>query len=174
MANHTKQRSNQMPQELTQMGSYNKNSTEGYYRVQWNFVEPLGTSAYLQQMVQWNTVQGNLISVNYCINYSQPSSTFSPTISIMNAHMLILTIITTCSQLWKVLFLASSVCLFLFVYEISQELLNRFAPNSHRRCVWSLTHTSLKVKVKGKVTRESTGTKTAFLALSATCIWFVW
>jgi len=37
--------------------------------------------------------------------------------------------------------------LFLFVYEISPELLNGFAPNSQGRRVWSLAGTSLKVKV---------------------------
>ena len=39
---------------------------------------------------------------------------------------------------------------FLFVYEISRELLNEFVPNSHRRRVWSLARMSLKVKVKGQ------------------------
>jgi len=57
-------------------------------------------------------------------------------------------IITTRSELWKVLFLAPSVCFFLFVYAISRESLNGFAPNSYGRCVWSLAQTSLKVKVK--------------------------
>jgi len=38
----------------------------------------------------------------------------------------------------------------LFVYEISREPLNRFAPNSHGRRVWSLARTILKVKVKGQ------------------------
>jgi len=42
------------------------------------------------------------------------------------------------SELWKVLFFATSVCVFLFVYEVSRELLNGFAPNSHWRRVWSL------------------------------------
>jgi len=37
---------------------------------------------------------------------------------------------------------------FLFVYEISREPLNGFAPNSHGRRVWSLARRSLKVKVK--------------------------
>ena len=37
-------------------------------------------------------------------------------------------VITACSKLHKVLFLALSVA-FLFVYEISWEPLNRFAPN---------------------------------------------
>ena len=46
-----------------------------------------------------------------------------------------------------VLFLALSVT-FSFVCEISREPLNGFAPNSHGRRVWSLTRTSLKVKVK--------------------------
>jgi len=36
------------------------------------------------------------------------------------------------------------------VYEISPGTLNRFAPNSHGRRVWSLAWTSLKVKVKGQ------------------------
>jgi len=57
---------------------------------------------------------------------------------------------TRCSELRKVLFLAPSVCGFLFVYEISRKSLNGFAPNSHGRRVWSLAQTrrSLKVKVK--------------------------
>jgi len=46
-------------------------------------------------------------------------------------------------------FLALSVTL-LFMYEISWEPLNRFAPNSHGRHVWSLARTSLNVKVKGQ------------------------
>jgi len=39
---------------------------------------------------------------------------------------------------------------FLFVYEISREPLNGFAPNSHERRVLSLTRTSLNVRVKGQ------------------------
>ena len=39
---------------------------------------------------------------------------------------------------------------FLFVYEISRELLNRYVPNSHGSRVSSHTLTSLKVKVKGQ------------------------
>ena len=50
------------------------------------------------------------------------------------------------SELCKVLFLALSVT-FLFVYEISREPLNGFAPNSQGRRVWSLARTSSKVKV---------------------------
>jgi len=38
----------------------------------------------------------------------------------------------------------------LFVPRISQEPLNRFARNSRGRRVWSLTWTSLNVKVKGQ------------------------
>jgi len=53
----------------------------------------------------------------------------------------------------EVLFLVPSACGFLFVYKISQEPLNGFAPNSHRRCVWSLAETRLKVKV----TRDKNG-----------------
>jgi len=57
-------------------------------------------------------------------------------------------VVTARSELWKVLFLATSVCGLLFVYEISREPLNRFASSSHGRRVWSLAWTSLKVKVK--------------------------
>jgi len=45
--------------------------------------------------------------------------------------------------------LAQSVLCFFFVYEISLELLNGFAPNSHTRRVWSLTRVSLKVEGQG-------------------------
>jgi len=45
------------------------------------------------------------------------------------------------------LFLMPSVWVFLFVHKISLKPLNRFAPNSHGRHVWSLAQTSLKVKV---------------------------
>jgi len=55
---------------------------------------------------------------------------------------------TACSELWKGLFLAPSVCVF-FACEISRELLYGFAPNSHGRHVWSLAWTSLKVKGQG-------------------------
>jgi len=48
-------------------------------------------------------------------------------------------------ELRKVLFLALSVT-FLFVYKISCEPLNGFAPNSHGRRVWFLARTSLNVK----------------------------
>ena len=58
-----------------------------------------------------------------------------------------MTLITACSGLHKVPILALSLT-FLFVYEISHELLNGFAPNSHGRLVWSLAQTSLNVKVK--------------------------
>jgi len=55
-------------------------------------------------------------------------------------------VFSACSELCEVLFLALSVT-FLVVYEISQELLNGFAPNSHGRYIWFLAWTSLKVKV---------------------------
>jgi len=74
------------------------------------------------------------------------------------------------SELQKVLFLAPSVCGFLFMYEISRELLNGSAPNSQGRRVWSLTWTSLKVKVKGQGHQEQ---NQHFLALSAACVWFM-
>jgi len=56
------------------------------------------------------------------------------------------------------LFLAPTVCGFLFVYEISREPLNGFAPNSQGRRACSLARTTLKVKVKGQRSR-SPGTK---------------
>jgi len=76
--------------------------------------------------------------------------------------------ITARSELRKVLFLAPSVCGFLFLHETSLELLNCFAPNSHGRHVWSLTRTSLKVKVK--VTRDK---KQHFSAFLAVCMQFM-
>ena len=42
------------------------------------------------------------------------------------------------------------------MYEITQEPLNEFAPNSHGRRVWSLVETSLKVKVTDKKRHFST------------------
>ena len=58
-------------------------------------------------------------------------------------------VFTASSELRKVLLLAlfGAACDFLFVYEISREPLNGFAPNSKGRCVWSVARTSLKVKV---------------------------
>ena len=56
-------------------------------------------------------------------------------------------LITARTELQNVLFLAPSVC-FLFVYEISREPLNGFAPYSHGRRVWPLARTSLKVRVE--------------------------
>jgi len=63
-------------------------------------------------------------------------------------------LITARSELRKILFLAPSVCGFLFVCEISREPLNRFSPNSHGRRVWSLTLKSLKLKVKRQRSRS--------------------
>jgi len=80
-------------------------------------------------------------------------------------------VFTARSELRKVLFLVLSVT-FLFVYEISPELPNGFAPNSQRRRVWSLTRMSLKVKVKGQTSR-SPGTKRLFSAFSAACVWLM-
>jgi len=92
--------------------------------------------------------------------------------------------VTARSELRKVLFLA----LWLFVYEISREVVNRFAPNSHGRRVWYRAPTSLNVKVKGQSSR-SQGTKHSIFgpfrrpacglfhktspASSLICIWFV-
>jgi len=79
-------------------------------------------------------------------------------------------IITARSEVQKVLFLVLVVCGFC-LSEISPEPLNRFAPNSHGRRVWSLAWTSLKVKVKGQ---GHQGQKRHFLALLAACMQFVW
>ena len=46
-------------------------------------------------------------------------------------------VFTARSELCKVLFLALSLT-FLYVYDISGELLNGFAPYSQGRCVWPL------------------------------------
>jgi len=78
------------------------------------------------------------------------------------------------SEVRKVLCLAPSICVFLFVYEISREPLNGFAPNSHGKRVGSLARTSLKFKVKGQRFR-SRGTKTAFFGpFSGLCAVYVW
>jgi len=79
-------------------------------------------------------------------------------------------VITARNELRRVLFLAPSVTF--FMYEISRGSLNGFAPNSHGRLIWSLVRTSLNVKVKGQRSR-SPGTKTAFFALSAACVRFL-
>jgi len=73
----------------------------------------------------------------------------------------------------KVLFLAPLVCGFLFVYEISLEPLNGFAPNSGGRRVWSLTLRSLKVKVEGQ--GQSQGQRAAFFGpFGGLCAVYVW
>jgi len=79
------------------------------------------------------------------------------------------TIITTHSELQKVLFFGVvRLWPFLFVYEISLEPLDGFAPNPHGRHVWSLARMSLKVKVKGHQ-----GQKMSFFVPLAACVWFV-
>jgi len=79
-------------------------------------------------------------------------------------------IFTARSELRKVLFLAPSVCGFLFVYEIYPEFLNGSAPNSQGRRVWSLARLSLQVKVKGKGHQAQ---KRHFSALPADCMRFM-
>jgi len=78
-------------------------------------------------------------------------------------------LITARSYLWEVVFGAVSLC-FLFLYEISREPLNEFAPNSHS--VWSLARTSLKVRCQMSRSPE---TKTAlfgsFSGLRAVYVW---
>ena len=67
----------------------------------------------------------------------------------------IFSLVTTRSELRKVLFLAWSVCGFcVFVYEISRESLNGFAPNSHGRRGWSLARIRLKVKIRVQRSRS--------------------
>jgi len=58
---------------------------------------------------------------------------------------------------------------FLFVYKISWEPLNGFAPNSDGRRVWFLTQMSLKVKFKGQ--GQQGHKKQHFLALHAVYVW---
>jgi len=60
----------------------------------------------------------------------------------------------------------------LFVYKISREPLNGFAPNSHGRHIWSLAHTNLNVKVKGQGTMEKNGIFRT-LRRPACCLCFV-
>jgi len=72
------------------------------------------------------------------------------------------------SELRKILFLAPSVCV-VCIWNTSGELLNRFAPNSHGRCVWSLARMSLKVKGQGHQ-----GQKLAFLAYVWSNIFSLW
>jgi len=62
-----------------------------------------------------------------------------------------------------------TVSLWVVVYEISLEPLNGFAPDSHRRHVWSLTRTSFKGKVKGQ---GHQGQKRHFSAPLAACMQF--
>jgi len=81
-------------------------------------------------------------------------------------------VITARSELRKVLFFAPSVC-FLFVYEISWEPWNGFAPNSHGRRVWPLARNSLKVKVKGHRSRPPGTKNDIFRPFSATCVRFI-
>ena len=77
----------------------------------------------------------------------KPASSVLSSISLHSVSLLPTRFVVTArSELHKVLFLALSIT-FLFVYEISPEPLNGFSPNSHGRRVWSLTQTSLKVKV---------------------------
>ena len=62
----------------------------------------------------------------------------------------------------------------LFVYEISREPLNGFAPNSQRKTCLVLARMSLNVKVKGQRS-SSPRTKTAFFVpfggLHPFCVW---
>jgi len=76
------------------------------------------------------------------------------------------------SELRKVLFFVSSVCGF-FLYAISREPLNGFAPNSHERRVWSLARRVWRSRSRSKVKGQGhQGQKLHFPALSAACGWF--
>jgi len=68
-------------------------------------------------------------------------------------------------------FCFGAVCDFLFVYEISQELLNAFVPNSQGRCVWFLAQMSLNAKVKGQGLQ---GQKRVFDAFASLRVVYVW
>jgi len=76
-------------------------------------------------------------------------------------------LIATHTELQKVLFLTPSVCGFLFVYEIPQEQLNGFAPNSHGRLLDEFEDQDQRSR--------SPGTKTAFFgpfgSLHAVDVW---
>ena len=77
--------------------------------------------------------------------------------------------ITACSELRKVLFLASSVCGFLSVYEIFLEPLKGFAPN-HREDVFGPSLGRVE-RSRSKVKRQGhLGQKRHFSALSAACV----
>ena len=89
-------------------------------------------------------------------------------IPLLFGHDGISIVITACSELQKAVF--GAVSLWFFVYEISLEPLNGFAPSSHRRHVLSLARTSLKAKVKDQ---GHQGQKRHFLAFSAACMWFM-
>jgi len=64
----------------------------------------------------------------------------------------------------------NAVCDFLFVYEISPEPLNGFAPNSQGRRAWSLVRTSLKVKVNFGGLRTVYVWKSIFAVVYMRCV----
>jgi len=69
--------------------------------------------------------------------------------------------------------LAPSVCVFLFVCEISRKPLNGFVPNSQGRRVSSLPRMSSKVKVKSQRSR-SLGTKRYFRPFGGLRAVYLW
>ena len=77
---------------------------------------------------------------------------------------------TTRSDLRKVLFLAPSVCGLLFVYEISREPLNEFAPNSQGRRGFVSRSDEFEYQRQRsiKVTRDKNG----IFGLLAACVRF--
>jgi len=106
-------------------------------------------------------------------SHEQPDPTVSqnrPTLITINRHAKLTYLKLECDADRRVLSVAADIfvphavnCIrfcfgsseiFLFVYEISREPLNDFAPISQRRRVWSLCRRSLNVKVKGQGHQE--------------------
>jgi len=87
-------------------------------------------------------------------------------------YLLMLCIILARSELRKVLFLVSSVCGFLFVYEMSLEPLNSLC-QIHMEDVFFPCSDEFEgqgQRSKAKVTRDK---KQHFSALSTACVWFM-
>jgi len=83
---------------------------------------------------------------------------------LLNSHLIII----TCSELWKVLFLAPSVCGFLFVYEISWGTAERICAKFTQKTFSPLLRRVCRSKVKVTIDK-----KRHFLAILAACMQFV-
>jgi len=98
-----------------------------------------------------NTVIVAVVAVLNVSN-SRPQYVVTCTITELRALQgLLMSVVTTRSELRKVLFLVPSVCVFLFVYEISLEQLTGFVPNSNGRRVSYLTRTHHIWRSRSKV-----------------------